>query len=510
MLGIAAAWAGTALALAALSIGIYNGYSLHKLHELYKTGNMSWSSYPVSLLTNKFSSFVESKPALDPIRRGENLSSTDLAKKLNDKQNDILNNVLDTGHVAPITTNYSADELLYHQTFKDNSDLAAMYKYYEKYSLAIWILSLIAGICCLVYDFNLSTPNYPAVLTSIFASCAAAYVENHMLIHGFGNKADSFIDKYLNSRFKTIYNYMDLTDSNDVSTGLYALYRIFNDGQLDGLGKYITPKATDYNTDESLSLDSDKSDSDPDAWLKLNQDYMNTVNSDAGAALAIGNDAFFGIDNSSIKAYDTAIEHLKKQNKEAMSSKEMDILANVSYLLLNNDTDTIEYNLRRMTIKDRLKFAYDIWKFDKTAVVYIDAVLSANTYDSALYRTSFDSSEQIINLLALSLNDDRVINDLITFSDELNNSRLIALVTNTYDKSDKNSQKVIKIINFMTTVGYKISQIMLKNIKLSLDVAAQNEAEIKSNNRISTNVEGMDDSTLLDHYAQIQKSDLKK
>ena len=110
----------------------------------------------------------------------------------------------------------------------------------------------------------------------------------------------------------------------------------------------------------------------------------------------------------------------------------------------------------------------------------------------------------MINVLQLALTKNEIDEKLITLSDELNNKRLIDLIKKEVI-SNEISPATAKILRFMATTGYQLSQVLIDQIKIFLDYSAQDSVAIKEDNRISTNLDDMDTDTLLEHYEQMQK-----
>ena len=439
---------------------------LHKNFKRLLNGEIVWKPLPIANLANNLcdSSSAINDLATSKLQYSELAPDTliDILKPYQEKLFDL---IINKQHIVKIDYN---KEKVFEHAFKDNKELKALIKKLALKKFAATIPSIIATVTLIPVSHVTSVTTKIAFLALWLISTVLAVKIRIDITNNFNYDAELLLNKQMGTNLSSIDNFVK-QDSDNVTDGLYTLVMLMEQ-EFDGDAFLANNKAEVYS-DVSIT---------------------NPFNPLPGLINHLISDTTDYNDPDSYKLR----RFISNRHEDAT------LLESLPYILLENQYDSFKETYDKAN--NKLKVVKRIWNFNQAAYGYLNLILHSDIRDNCFYKRNYKTAEQMINVLQLALTKNELDEKLITLSDELNNKRLIDLIKKEVI-SNEVSPATAKILRFMATTGYQLSQVLIDQIKIFLDYSAQDSVAIKEDNRISTNLDDMDTDTLLEHYEQMQK-----
>lgn len=436
---------------------------LHKNFKRLLNGEIVWKPLPIANLSSNLcdSSSTINDLATSKLQYSELAPDTliDILKPYQEKLFDL---IINKQHIVKIDYN---KEKVFEHVFKDNKELKALIKKLALKKFATTIPSIIATVVLIPVSHVTSVTTKIAFLALWLISTVLAVKIRIDITNNFNYDAKLLLNKQMGTSLSSIDNFVK-QDSDNVTDGLYTLVMLMEQ-EFDG-DAFLANNKVEVYPDLSIT--------NPLPGL-INHLISNTT------------------------GYDDPDSY---ELRRFISNRHADaaLLESLPYILLANQYDGFKETYDKAN--NKLKVVKRIWNFNQAAYGYLNLILHSDIRDNCFYKRNYKTAEQMINVLQLALTKNELDEKLITLSDELNNKRLIDLIKKEVI-SNEISPATTKILRFMATTGYQLSQVLIDQIKIFLDYSAQDSVAIKEDNRISINLDDMDTDTLLEHYEQMQK-----
>lgn len=428
---------------------LINGTIKDVSHFGFGSVNRIWNV--LTLYYTKCDDFDDKKADNKHLTTDSMLNQAMLDSQLKSSQKEMLKQIITNGTVTndSVDINKLIPKLFYH----DQKAMSIVRNWF--YSIVfvdfeIGLLLLTIGVGCLIYlsihgftrDFyNLSFLAISMAMSFIILWRLCRSQKIGSNINLLNNDLDEWFDKKLNTKYQSINNYLEQTNEDDIVPGLYALKSILS------------------NKKQNV-LDSNDLASSQSGLQEVVQAIKQCYN------------------NSLFPKYNTK--------------------NNLAYILLNDNETDFKNNF--LESKNKRDIVNSVWHCNKVLFNYLNAILAANTRDIVLYNQDNKITQQMIDILSISFSDKETEKSLLVVSDEIDNTRLINLLNN----SDSNMQ-TDEILKFMAKTGYKTFQILFTMLNLYLSLSQKNKEKILQLNQVKTDLDNVDDETLLNHYRQMQK-----